>query len=46
MDFKKVCDSVRREMLFNIPIDFGMPMILVRLIQMCLDGTCNEFYAG
>jgi hypothetical protein len=33
MDFKKVCDSVRREIFYNIPIEFGIPMKLVRLIK-------------
>jgi hypothetical protein len=31
-DFKKAYDSVRREVLYNIPIEFGVPMKLVRLI--------------
>jgi hypothetical protein len=33
IDFKKACDSVRREVLYNIPIEFGVPMKLVRLIK-------------
>jgi hypothetical protein len=40
MDFKKTFDSVRREVLYNILIEFGAPMNLVRLIKMCL----NEIY--
>jgi hypothetical protein len=32
-------DSVRREVLYNILIDFGVPMKLVRLIKMCLKKT-------
>jgi hypothetical protein len=35
MDFKKASDSVRREVLYNILIEFGVPMKLVRLIIMC-----------
>jgi hypothetical protein len=34
IDFKKAYDSVRREVLYNIPIQFGVPMKLVRLIKM------------
>ena len=39
IDFKKAYDSVMREVLYNIPIEFGIPMKLVTLIQMCLYGT-------
>jgi hypothetical protein len=35
IDFKKV----RREVLYNILIEFGVPMKLVRLIKMCLNET-------
>jgi hypothetical protein len=41
MDFKKAYDSVRREVLNNILIAFGIPMKLVTLIKMCL----NEIYS-
>jgi hypothetical protein len=36
IDFKKAYDSVRREALYNILIEFGIPKKLVRLIKMCL----------
>jgi hypothetical protein len=36
IDFKKAYDSVRREVLCNILIEFYIPMKLVRLIKMCL----------
>jgi hypothetical protein len=39
IDFKKANDSVRREVLYNILILFGVPMKLVRLIKMCLNET-------
>jgi hypothetical protein len=34
IDFKKAYDLVRREVLYNIRIEFGIPMKLVRLIKM------------
>ena len=34
-------DSVRREVLYNVPIEFGIPMQPVRLLNMCL----NEIYS-
>jgi hypothetical protein len=37
VDFKKAYNSVRREVLYNILIEFGVPMRLVRLIKMCLN---------
>jgi hypothetical protein len=39
IDFKKAYDSVRKEILYNILIEFGVPMKLVRLIKMCLTET-------
>jgi negative regulator of genetic competence, sporulation and motility len=32
VDFKKAHDSVRREVLYNILIEFGIPMKMVRLL--------------
>ena len=34
IDFRKAYDSVRREVLYNILIEFGVPQKLVRLIKM------------
>jgi hypothetical protein len=34
VDFRKAYDSVRREVLYNILIEFGNPMKLVRLIKL------------
>jgi hypothetical protein len=39
IDFKKAYDTVRREFLYNILIEFGIPRNLVRLIKMCLNET-------
>jgi hypothetical protein len=37
IDFKKVYDSVRREALYDILIEFGIPRKLVGLIRKCLN---------
>jgi hypothetical protein len=44
--FKKACDSIRREVLYNILIEFGIPMKLVRLIKMSLNETCSKVCIG
>ena len=35
----KAYDSVRREVLYNILIEFDIPMKLARLIKMCMNET-------
>jgi hypothetical protein len=45
-DFKKVYDSVRREALYNILVEFGIPRKLVGLIKMCLNETYSTARIG
>jgi hypothetical protein len=35
IEYKKACDSVRREVMYSILIDFGIPVELDRLIKVC-----------
>jgi hypothetical protein len=42
LDFKKACDSMRREVLYNILILFAVLMKLARPIKMCLNETHNK----
>ena len=44
--FKKAYDSVRKEALYNILIEFGIPKELVRLIKMCLNETYSRVQLG
>jgi hypothetical protein len=46
VDFKKACDSVKREVLYNILLEFGVPKKLVRLIKMCLNETYSKVHVG
>jgi len=46
IDFKKAYDSVRREVLYNILIDFGIPMKLESLIKMCLTEVYSRVWVG
>jgi hypothetical protein len=41
IDFKKAYDSFKREVLYNILLEFGIPKKLVRQTKMCL----NEMYS-
>jgi hypothetical protein len=42
IDFKKAFVSVRKEVLYNILIEFGVPMKLVRPINMYLNETYSK----
>ena len=46
IDFKKAYDSVRREVLYKILIEFGIPRTLVRLIKMSLTETYSRIWVG
>ena len=46
IDFKKAYDSVRREVLYNILIEFGIPKKLVRIVKMCLTEMCSRVRVG
>jgi hypothetical protein len=44
--FKTAYDSVRREVLYNTLIEFGIPRKLVGLIKMCLNETYSTVRTG
>jgi hypothetical protein len=46
IDFKKAYHSLRREVLYNSLIEFGVPMELVWLIILCLTGTYSKVCIG
>jgi hypothetical protein len=46
INFKKVYDSVKREVLYNILLECDIPKKLVRLIKMCLNETYSEVCIG
>jgi hypothetical protein len=45
-DFKEAYDSVRREVLYNIITESGVPIKLSRLFKMCLNLTHSKVRAG
>jgi hypothetical protein len=46
IDFKKAYESVKREFLYNILLEFGVHKQLVRLIKMCLNETYSTVCIG
>ena len=46
VDFKKAYNSVRREVLYNILMEFGIPMQLVRLVKVCPNETYTRVRVG
>jgi hypothetical protein len=46
IDFKKAYDSIKREVLYNILLEFCIPKKLVRLIKMCLNETYSKVCIG
>ncbi|KAJ4447166.1 hypothetical protein ANN_09167 [Periplaneta americana] len=46
IDLKKAYDSVKKEVLYDILIEFGIPKKLVRLIKMCLSETYSRVRIG
>jgi len=46
IDYKKAYDSVRREVLYKILIEFGIPRKLLNLIQMSLTETNSRVLVG
>ncbi|KAJ4451038.1 hypothetical protein ANN_02474 [Periplaneta americana] len=46
VDLKKAYDSVKKQILYNTLIEFGIPKKLVRLIKMCHSETYSKVYIG
>jgi hypothetical protein len=46
IDFKKAYDSMKREVLYNILLEFGISKKLVRPIKMCLNETYSKVRIG
>jgi hypothetical protein len=46
IQFQKVYDSVKREVLYNILLEFGVPKKRVGLVEMCLNETYRNIRVG
>jgi hypothetical protein len=46
IDFRKAYDPVKREVLYNTLLEFGIPRKLVRLFEMCLNETYSKVRIG
>jgi hypothetical protein len=46
IDFQKTYDSIRKDVLYNILTEFGVPTKIVRLIKMCLYETYTKVHIG
>jgi hypothetical protein len=46
VEFKKVYDSVKRKVLYNFLIEFGIPTKLLNLTKMCRNETYNRVRLG
>jgi hypothetical protein len=46
IDIKKSYDSVKKEVLYNILLEYVIPKKLVKLIKMCLNETYSKVCAG
>jgi hypothetical protein len=46
ISLKKACDSVRGEFFHDILIEYGIPMKLLRLMEMCLNEKYGRVRVG
>jgi hypothetical protein len=46
IDFRKAYDLVKREVLYNIIVQFCIPMKVLSLIKMLLTETCSRVLVG